>query len=580
MTTPGVVTTSGAAVDESRWWQTAVVYQIYPRSFADSDGDGVGDLRGVIEHLDHIARLGIDVIWLSPVYRSPMDDNGYDISDYEHIDPLFGDLATFDELVSGIHARGMRLMMDLVVNHTSDEHPWFVASRSSPDDPKREWYVWRPPRQGHVAGTPGAEPNNWGSAFSGPAWTLDDASGEYYLHLFSRKQPDLNWENPEVRTALHAMMRRWLDRGVDGFRMDVINFISKVPGLPDGAAGPDAVLGDGAPYYTHGPRLDDYLHEMHVAVWGGREDPIVTVGEMPGSTVEQARGYTDPARRELDMVFTFEHVGVDQGTSKWDHVPLSLPRLKDILRAWQHGLADVGWNSLYWGNHDQPRAVSRFGDDTAYRVLSAKLLGTVLHLHRGTPYVYQGEELGMPNAGFARIEDYRDIESVNHYREATAGGGSPEEVITGLQRTSRDNARTPMPWDDGPQAGFTSGRPWIGLTPGHAEVNAAAEWADPDSVLHHYRHLIALRHDEPAVSHGDFTLLAPNDEVLWAFTRQLGGTRLLVVANLSGTDLDVSAVTDGWREAEVISTNYVGSGGGWSGTSLRPWEAVVLRHRA
>ena len=578
------MTTSDTVVAEYPWWQTAVVYQVYPRSFADSDGDGVGDLRGILDHLDHVARLGIDVIWLSPVYRSPMDDNGYDISDYEDIDPLYGDLATFDELVAGIHARGMRLMMDLVVNHTSDEHPWFVASRSSDDDPKREWYMWRPPRDGFEPGAPGGEPNNWESFFSGPAWELDEASGEYYLHLFSRKQPDLNWENPAVRDAVHAMMRRWLARGVDGFRMDVINLISKVPGLPDGvvhttsAAG--SPLGDGTPHIMNGPRIHEFLREMHQAVWADRSSPdlpLVTVGEMPGSTVEEARLYTDPARHELDMVFTFEHVGLDQGRSKFDRVPLQLSRLKQVLSRWQDGLAEAGWNSLYWGNHDQPRAVSRFGDDAAYRVLSAKLLATVLHLHRGTPYVYQGEELGMPNAGFAQIEDYRDIESLNHHRMATAGGAAAEEVLAALQWIGRDNARTPMPWDDGPQAGFTTGTPWIGLTPGHEQVNAAAAWADPGSVLHHYRRLIALRHDEPTVSHGDFTLLAPDDEVLWAFTRTLDTTQLLVLANLSGADLDVSAVTGGWHDAKVISANYGASESGWSGIRLRPWEAVVLR---
>ncbi|WP_295702017.1 alpha-glucosidase [Lapillicoccus sp.] len=581
------MTTSATTADESPWWQKAVVYQVYPRSFADSDGDGVGDLRGIIDHLDHIARLGVDVIWLSPVYRSPMDDNGYDISDYEDIDPLFGDLATFDELVAGIHARGMRLMMDLVVNHTSDEHPWFVASRSSPLAPQRDWYVWRPPREGFEAGAPGAEPNNWESFFSGPAWELDEASGEYYLHLFSRKQPDLDWENPAVRGAVHAMMRRWLERGVDGFRMDVINLISKVPGLPDGVvhatSASGSPLGDGAPFVTNGPRIHEFLREMNEAVWADRSAPdlpLVTVGEMPGSTVEEARLYTDPARHELDMVFTFEHVGLDQGRTKFDRLPLRVSRLKQVLARWQDGLAEVGWNSLYWGNHDQPRAVSRFGDDAAYRVLSAKLLATVLHLHRGTPYVYQGEELGMPNAGFARIEDYRDIESLNHHREATASGVAPGDVLAALQWIGRDNARTPMPWDDGPQAGFTTGTPWLRLTPGHEQVNAAAAWADPDSVLHHYRHLVALRHHEPAVSHGDFALLAPDDEILWAFTRQLGSTRLLVVANLSGADLDVSAVTDGWRAAEVISTNYAASKGDWSGTTLRPWEAVVLRRTA
>ncbi|HZB51683.1 MAG TPA: alpha-glucosidase, partial [Mycobacteriales bacterium] len=392
------------------WWKTAVVYQIYPRSFADSDGDGVGDLPGVLSRLDHLSALGVDVVWLSPVYPSPWDDGGYDISDYQDIDPTFGSLADFDKLLGAVHDRGMKLIMDLVVNHTSDEHPWFAASRSSRDDPKRDWYWWRPPRSGRAPGAPGAEPTNWQSFFSGPAWQLDEATGEYYLHLFSRRQPDLNWENPEVRRAVHTMMRWWLDRGVDGFRMDVINMISKDPALPDGAALPGSPAGQGAEHFIGGPRLHEYLQEMHRKVFAPYGPRLLTVGEMPGVTVADARLFTDPRRGELDMVFQFEHVGLDQGLSKWDLRPLDLRELKTSLGRWQAGLADVGWNSLYWDNHDQPRTVSRFGDDGEHRVASAKTLGTVLHLHHGTPYVYQGEELGMTNSPFAAIGDFRDIE--------------------------------------------------------------------------------------------------------------------------------------------------------------------------
>src|SRR3954451_2792 len=347
------------------WWTSAVVYQIYPRSFADSDGNGIGDLAGITAHLDHLSALGVDVIWLSPVYPSPQDDAGYDISDYQDIDSTFGTLALFDDLLAGVHERGMKLVMDLVVNHTSDEHAWFIDSLAG--GAKRDWYVWRPPRDGMRAGDPGAEPNNWGSFFSGSAWEYDEGRGEYYLHLFSRKQPDLNWENPEVRAAVYEMMRWWLDRGVDGFRMDVINMISKTPGLPDGV---------GMAHYTNGPRLHEFLQEMHREVLAGR-DGLLTVGEMPGVTVEQARLFTDPARAEVDMVFQFEHVQVDRGASKWDVLPLDLRKLKASLGRWQEGLADVGWNSLYWNNHDQPRAVSRFGDDSEHRVRSAKALGTV-----------------------------------------------------------------------------------------------------------------------------------------------------------------------------------------------------------
>src|SRR4051794_20944639 len=363
---------SAAMAAPEPWWKTAVVYQIYPRSFADSDGDGIGDLRGIAARLDYVAALGVDVIWLSPVYPSPQDDAGYDISDYEDIDPTFGTLADFDALLGAIHERGMKLVMDLVVNHTSDEHPWFVASRSSREDPKRAWYWWRPPRAGMEPGAPGAEPTNWGSAFSGPAWELDPRSGEYYLHLFSRKQPDLNWESPAVREAVYAMMRRWLDRGVDGFRMDVINLISKDPALADGTVVAGGAYAPALPHVNCGPRIHEFLQEMHREVFARREDRLLTVGEMPGVTIDEAKLFTDPARHEVDMVFQFEHVDLDHGATKWDVHPLRLTDLKASFGRWQAGLAERGWNSLYWNNHDQPRVVSRFGDDGAMRVRSAK----------------------------------------------------------------------------------------------------------------------------------------------------------------------------------------------------------------
>ncbi len=556
------------------WFATAVVYQVYPRSFADTTGDGVGDLRGVLAKLDYLHELGVDVLWLSPVYRSPNDDNGYDISDYRDIDPTFGTLADFDALLEGVHSRGMKLVMDLVVNHTSDEHPWFVESRSSRDDPKREWYWWRPARRGT---TPG-EPNNWGSMFSGSAWQLDPETGEYYLHLFSRKQPDLNWESSQVREAVYEMMRWWLDRGIDGFRMDVINMISKDPALPDGAL-TDGPYGDGSPAFLGGPHIHEFLAEMHREVFAGRRAALLTVGEMPGVTVEEARLFTDPARAEVDMVFQFEHVRLDQGTSKWDVRPLALRELKQSLGRWQSGLAHVGWNSLYWNNHDQPRAVSRFADDDRYRVQSAKLLGTVLHLHRGTPYVYQGEELGMTNAPFHDIQHFQDIESVNHYRQAVAGGASPETVLAALRTMGRDNARTPMQWDASAHAGFTTGTPWLAVNPNYPEVNAAAARADPDSVFHHYRKLIALRRAEPAVSIGAFTMLLPDDERVYAFLRTCGATRLLVLANFSGdaapVDLPDAAA---WAAADLLLGNYPVDALPEVGTvSLRPWEARIHR---
>jgi oligo-1,6-glucosidase len=558
------------------WWRTAVVYQVYPRSFADSDGDGIGDLRGLIDRLDHLELLGVDVVWLSPIYPSPQDDAGYDISDYQDVDPVFGTLDDLDELVAALHERGMRLMMDLVVNHTSDEHPWFVASRSSPDDPKRDWYWWRPPRAGMAAGDPGAEPTNWESFFSGSTWELDAASGEYYLHLFSRKQPDLNWENPEVREAVYAMMRWWLDRGVDGFRMDVINLISKDTSLPDGVVH-SGVLGDGSPHVMNGPRIHEFLAEMHREVLAGRDRKVLTVGEMPGVTVEEALLFTDPARAEVDMVFTFEHMGVDHARTKWDLLPFDLVALKTVLGRWQTGLADVGWNSLYWNNHDQPRAVSRFGDDGQWRERSAKLLGTVLHLHRGTPYVYQGEELGMTNHPFGGIEDFQDIESLNHHEQAVGLGADPDDVLVSLRSRGRDNARTPMQWDASTHGGFTTGRPWLAVNPNHAEVNAEAATADEDSVLHHYRRLVRLRHEVPVVALGDFTMLLPQDERVYAFTRALDDDELLVLANFGADPIRADLDLSGWSEAEVLLDNVRGGSDDPRTGRLAPWQAVVLR---
>ncbi|UZX05123.1 alpha-glucosidase [Arthrobacter sp. CDRTa11] len=557
------------------WFRNAVVYQIYPRSFADSDGDGVGDLRGIIGRLDYLHRLGVDVVWLSPVYRSPQDDNGYDISDYRDIDPVFGDLDTLDELLNGLHARGMKLVMDLVVNHTSDEHPWFVESRSGKDSPKRDWYWWRPAREGMEPGAPGAEPNNWGSAFSGSAWEYDQASGEYYLHLFSKKQPDLNWENPEVRVAIYDMMNWWLDRGVEGFRLDVINFISKDPALPDGPRADGMLYGDGGPHYISGPRIHEFLQEMHQEVFEGRDKDLLTVGEMPGVTVEDALLFTDPVRGEVDMVFQFEHVALDQeGGNKWRPRKLQLTDLKKSLGRWQEALGERGWNSLYWGNHDQARAVSRFGDDGQYRELSAKMLAAVLHLHRGTPYVYQGEELGMTNMTFGAISDYRDIEVLNHHREATTHlGHTDAEVLAALAPLNRDNARTPVQWDASRHGGFTTGSPWIAVNPNANTINAAAQVDDPESVYNFYRQVIALRHTDPVVADGDFTMLLPEDQHVYAFRRSLPDAELLVLGNFSGTAQTADVGIPAWSNAVQVLGNYPPS----PGFELRPWEVKVLR---
>jgi oligo-1,6-glucosidase len=564
---------------DDQWFREAVVYQIYPRSFQDSDGDGIGDLRGIISRLDYLHQLGVDVVWLSPIYTSPQDDNGYDISDYQDVDPTFGTLADLDELIEQAHARGIRIVMDLVVNHTSDEHPWFVESRSSKDNPKRDWYWWRTAREGMEPGTHGAEPTNWESFFSGSTWEHDEATGEYYLHLFSRKQPDLNWENPEVRQAVYAMMRWWLDRGIDGFRMDVINMISKDTALPDGHLTHGGLLGDGSPHFLCGPRIHEFLQEMHREVFEGRQERLLTVGEMPGVTVDEATLFTDPARRELDMVFQFEHVGLDHGSHKWDRVPLDLRDLKASMARWQNGLAERGWNSLYWNNHDQPRAVSRFAtDEPQYRVAAAKLLGTVLHLHRGTPYVYQGEEIGMTNVPFPDEKAFLDIESINYYETAMAAGLDSDTVLGELRLGSRDNARSPMQWDASVHAGFTQGTPWAPVNPNYPDINAHAAVADDGSVFHHYRRVIELRHTEPAIAHGDFHMLAPDHPTLYAYTRSYEGTDLLVLANFSGDELPLTDALDdlaGWEGAKLLLGNLELAE---SATDpLRAWEARILR---
>jgi len=571
------LTSAAAAAADQRpdgWWKSAVVYQIYPRSFQDSNGDGLGDIPGITSRLDYLAELGVDVIWLSPVYRSPQVDNGYDISDYRDIDPLFGTLEDLDTLIAQAHERGVKLVMDLVVNHTSDQHAWFTESRD-PASAKRDWYFWRPARPGTVPGTPGAEPDGSIAAFAPSAWTFDPASGQYYLGIFSPGQPDLNWENPDVREAVYAMMRWWVARGIDGFRMDVINLISKPEELTSGAVlppGGESSLGR----IANGRRLHEFLAEMNRAV-GLDEHRLLTVGEMPGATVEVARAVTDPARGELTMVFTFEHMNLDQapGGDKWDLAGLSLPRLKGNLAAWQDGLADAGWNSLYLDNHDQPRAVSRFGDDSPpHRVNSAKTLGTVLHLHKGTPYVYQGEEFGMTNAPFGAIGDYRDVESLNYHALALAGGRPEADVLRSLVAKSRDHARTPVQWDATDNAGFTTGTPWFAVNPNYAAINAEQARRDPGSVFAHVQKLIALRHADETVREGRFALLLPDHEQIWAFTRTRGDDRLLVVANCSSLPCawPVGQLPD-LTDAELLLGTHADARDG----ELAPWESRILR---
>jgi len=564
--------TSARPIDEA-WWRSAVVYQIYPRSFSDSDGDGIGDLRGIREHLDYLADLGIDVIWLSPVYRSPQDDNGYDISDYQDIDPVFGTLAGLDDLIDAVHQRGMKLIMDLVVNHTSDEHPWFVESRRSREGAKADWYFWRDARPGSVAGEPGSEPNNWGAAFSGSAWQWSPERGQFYLHLFSVKQPDLNWDNPQVRDAIFAMMNWWLDRGIDGFRMDVINFISKDPALPDGSLTASG-YGDGMPYFAHGPQISAYLAEMRRQVFDHRPDTYLTVGEMPGVTPQQAREFTDRVHGHLAMVFQFEHVSLDHDGDKWTPRAVTVSDLRATLGRWQEALSDEGWNSLYWNNHDQPRAVSRFGDDTVFWYESATALAAVLHLHRGTPYIYQGEEIGMTNVPFDDISSFRDIESLNYYADQVVRlGADPADVLPALRRSGRDNARTPMQWTGGSGAGFSESTPWIPVNPNHVWLNAERQRGDPNSVFEFYRKLIALRHSEPIIVQGDFTLIDVDVETVYAFRRQLAGGTIEVFANLSGERVAVESTELG-REGVVIG-NYPPARR-WV-DSLAPWEIRVYR---
>ena len=554
---------------DKKWWKESVVYQIYPRSFFDSNGDGIGDIPGIIQKLDYLKELGVDVVWLSPVYRSPNDDNGYDISDYRDIMTEFGTLADFDRLLTEMHKRGIKLMMDLVVNHTSDEHPWFVESRKSKDNPYRDYYIWRPPVDGH-------EPNNWASGFGGSAWEYDPATGEYYLHLFSKKQPDLNWENPKVRREVFDMMHWWLQRGVDGFRMDVINMISKVEGLPEAE-----VIGPGRyqypfRYVINGPRLHEFLQEMKEEVLSKYD--IITVGETPGVTPQDAVALTHEKNGFLNMVFQFEHMNLDGSHKTLDTWKLS--DMKQVMTRWQKELEGQGWNSNYLSNHDQPRQVSRFGNDGPYRVQSAKLLGTLLHMLHGTPYIYQGEEIGMTNVAFDSIETYNDIETRNNYRELVElHGMAPEQALKVIHAKSRDNARTPVQWSSAPQAGFTTGTPWLPVNPNYPEINVEKALADPDSIFYYYQKLIRLRKTYPVVVYGTYDLILPEHEQIYAFTRTLGDEKLVIARNFS----EQSAVFElpeeiQYRDAELLIANYVvDPAAAPRRFDMRPYEARVYR---
>ena len=554
---------------EKRWWKESVVYQIYPRSFCDSNGDGIGDLNGITGKLDYLKELGIDVIWLSPVYKSPNDDNGYDISDYQAIMDEFGTMEDFDRMLATAHEKGIKIMMDLVVNHTSDEHKWFIESRKSTDNPYRDYYIWRPAKED------GSLPNNWGSCFSGPAWEYDKTTDMYFLHLFSKKQPDLNWDNPAVRQDVFDMMNWWLKKGVDGFRMDVISLISKEPGLPDKEPGINGYATFNVS--ANGPHVHEYLQEMRQKALNNAD--TITVGECSGVTLEEAKKYARSDEKELNMVFQFEHMDVDsdEKAGKWTTRKMDLRDLKKILTRWQKGLQDIAWNSLYWENHDQPRSVSRFGNDSdEYREISAKMLATCIHMMQGTPYVYQGEELGMTNCPFNTLENFRDLESINAFHELTEQGKMTEEdMMAAIGYKGRDNARTPMQWDDSAYAGFSTANPWIMVNPNYTKINAKDQINREDSVFKYYQKLIKLRHESELIVYGTYDLILDDDKDIYAYIRTLGDEKLIVYCNFSENTREVE-LPEEFVNKKVLISNYSDAKANPKIT-LRPYEAIVIQ---
>ena len=554
---------------EKRWWKESVVYQIYPRSFCDSNGDGIGDLNGITGKLDYLKELGIDVIWLSPVYKSPNDDNGYDISDYQAIMDEFGTMEDFDRMLATAHEKGIKIMMDLVVNHTSDEHKWFIESRKSTDNPYRDYYIWRPAKED------GSLPNNWGSCFSGPAWEYDKTTDMYFLHLFSKKQPDLNWDNPVVRQEVFDMMNWWLQKGVDGFRMDVISLISKEPGLPDKEPGINGYATFNVS--ANGPHVHEYLQEMRQKALNNAD--TITVGECSGVTLEEAKKYARSDEKELNMVFQFEHMDVDsdEKAGKWTTRKMDLRDLKKILTRWQKGLQDIAWNSLYWENHDQPRSVSRFGNDSdEYREISAKMLATCIHMMQGTPYVYQGEELGMTNCPFNTLDNFRDLESINAFHELTEQGKMTEEdMMAAIGYKGRDNARTPMQWDDSAYAGFSTANPWIMVNPNYTKINARDQVNREDSVFKYYQKLIKLRHESELIVYGTYDLILDDDKDIYAYIRTLGDEKLIVYCNFSENTREVE-LPEEFTNGKVLISNYIDAKVNHKIT-LRPYEAIVIQ---
>ena len=557
---------------EKRWWKESVVYQIYPRSFCDSNGDGIGDLNGITSKLDYLKELGVDVIWLSPVYKSPNDDNGYDISDYQDIMDEFGTMEDFDRMLATAHEKGIKIMMDLVVNHTSDEHKWFIESRKSTDNPYRDYYIWRPAKED------GSLPNNWGSCFSGPAWEYDKTTDMYFLHLFSKKQPDLNWDNPVVRQEVFDMMNWWLEKGVDGFRMDVISLISKEqPELPDKEPGINGYATFNVS--ANGPHVHEYLQEMRQKALNNAD--TITVGECSGVTLEEAKKYARSDEKELNMVFQFEHMDVDsdEKAGKWTTRKMDLRDLKKILTRWQKGLQDIAWNSLYWENHDQPRSVSRFGNDSdEYREISAKMLATCIHMMQGTPYVYQGEELGMTNCPFNTLENFRDLESINAFHELTEQGKmTEEEMMAAIGYKGRDNARTPMQWDDSANAGFSSAdaTPWIMVNPNYTKINAKDQVSREDSVFKYYQKLIRLRHESDLIVYGTYDLILDDDKDIYAYIRTLGDEKLIVYCNFSENTREVE-LPEEFTDGKILISNYNDAKVSEKIT-LRPYEAIVIQ---
>lgn len=554
---------------ERKWWHGKVAYQIYPKSFYDSNGDGIGDLPGITSKLDYLKDLGVDIVWISPIYPSPFADQGYDISDYYNIDPCFGTLEDMDTLLKEAQKRDMYILMDLVVNHCSDEHEWFEKACQDPDGEYGNFFYIEDRKEGEM-------PCNWRSYFGGPVWEpLPGHPEKQYMHVFHKKQPDLNWENPKVRDEVFSMMDWWCQKGIDGFRMDVISMISKVEGLPDGKVS-DGLHGDPSPFVQNGPRVHEYLQEMNQRVLSKYD--LLTVGECPGVTVEEAQRYASDKGTELGMVFQFEHMGLDEGEfSKWSDRKIKLTDLKENLTKWQNGLDGKAWNSLYWCNHDQPRVLSRFGNDSKeYREVSAKMLGTCLHMMQGTPYVYQGEELGMTNVPFKSIDDFRDIESIRAYQEYVESGIiDKEDMMRFLCYKSRDNARTPMQWNSGKNAGFTEGTPWIMVNPNYKEINAEEQVDRADSVFNYYKKLIELRHKEEVIVYGHYELLMPESEELYVYTRELENEKILVICNFTEKEVKYT-LPEEFENGKILISNYDKMSAD-AEMELKPYEAMVIK---